>query len=75
MLDVIYADNQGSIALARNPVYHKRSKHIDIRFFFLREHINSGLIVIQYIQSNENMADLFTHAVPHAKLLKFDLVK
>ena len=72
---LIYADNKGSISLARNPVYHKRSKHIDIRFFFLREHINSGLIVIQYIQSNENMADLFTHAVPRAKLLKFDLVK
>ena len=72
---LIFADNRGTIDLARNPVHHKRSKHISIKFHFIREHINSGNIILQYIPSNDNIADIFTHAVSRGKLLKFELVQ
>ena len=45
----IYEDNQGSIALAKNPVYHKRTKHIDIRYHFVREKVEDGQVMLEYI--------------------------
>ena len=56
----IWEDNQGCIALARNPVHHKRSKHIDIRYHFIRERVQSSEIDPQYVPSRENLADIFT---------------
>ena len=42
----IYEDNQGSIALAKNPEFHKRTKHIDIRYHFVREKVEDGQVVL-----------------------------
>ena len=47
----MYCDNQGAIALVKNPVKHGRSKHIDIRYHFTREHIENGNIVLEYVPS------------------------
>ena len=69
----LYSDNKGTIDLAKNPVHHKRSKHIDIRFHFIRQHIRDGLIVVNYIPSNENIADIFTKPVSKGNLLKFNV--
>ena len=44
----MYEDNQGSIALAKNPEFHKRTKHIDIRYHFVREKVESGEVVLEY---------------------------
>jgi hypothetical protein len=41
---VIYCDNQGAIALAKNPQFHARIKHIDIQHYFVREKVNEGLV-------------------------------
>ena len=59
---VIYCDNQGAAALARNPVGHQRSKHIDIRYFFIREAIANGVLKVEYIATTDNVADIFTKA-------------
>ncbi|CAH0520377.1 unnamed protein product [Peronospora belbahrii] len=45
---IIYEDNQGSIALAKNPELHKRTKHIDIRFHFVREKVAGGRVMLKY---------------------------
>ena len=45
---VIYEDNQGCMAMAHNPISHKRMKHIDIRYHYLREVVQDGVIEIQY---------------------------
>ena len=45
---VIYEDNQGRMAMAHNPISHKRMKHIDIRYHYLREVVQDGVIEIQY---------------------------
>ena len=60
----IREDNQGTIAMTRNPVGHKRTKHIDIRHHFVRESVQSGLIRVSYCASKDMLADVFTKAVP-----------
>src|SRR5579859_3800899 len=59
-VNVIYADNQGSIALAKNPEYHARTKHIDIQHHFVRECVENGSIILQYVPTNEMAADAMT---------------
>ena len=56
----IYADNQGCMALAINPVYHARTKHIAIKYHFTRELVAAGTIKLEYIPTADNIADLFT---------------
>ena len=57
---MIYGDNQGAIALAKNPVYRQRSKHIDVKYHFIRNEVNAGTITIQYCPSAEMIADIMT---------------
>ena len=68
-------DNQGAIALAKNPVYHQRSKHIDIRYHFIRSEVQEGVVNLSYVQSERNIADLFTKPVSKVKLKLFFNVK
>ena len=56
----IGVDNQGTIALAKNPIKQQRSKHIDVRYHFLRDAVGNGYVELYYIPSNENVADVFT---------------
>ena len=62
----IYCDNQGAIALANNPGFHARSKHIDIRYHFIREHINgdTGTINLLYCPTGDMTADILTKGLP-----------
>jgi hypothetical protein len=76
---IVFEDNQGCIALAKNPVAHDRTKHIDIRYHFIREMMESGEIDIKYKMSEEMLADLLTKGMSrdrHIKLCQeFNLVK
>ena len=56
----IYCYNQPSILLAKNPLIHQRSKHIDIKYQFIRDEIKKKPIQLQYIESERNVADIFT---------------
>ena len=67
----IYGDNQGSLDVVRNPVKHNRTKHIDIRFHFIRELYQSQIINVDHVGTDENVADVMTKAVPRHKLEKF----
>ena len=57
---IIMGDNQGSIAIARNPVFHSRTKHIDIRHHFIHEAIQDGVIDLRFCPTNEMIADVLT---------------
>ena len=64
---VIKVDNQGSIALAKNSVFHDRSKHIDIQHHYTRDLVRAGRIEIKYIPTKDMLADVLTKALPHAQ--------
>ena len=60
----MYEDNKGSIALAKNPEFRKRTKHIDIRYHFVREKVEDGQVVLQYVSTLDMLADLMTKPIP-----------
>ena len=57
---VIHSDSQGSIALSKNPEHHARSKHIDIRHHFIREQVAANHISLQYMPTEDMLADVMT---------------
>ena len=65
----ISSDNQGAIALAKNPGFHARSKHIDIQYHFIREHTDTdtGTITLEYCPTDEMTADILTKGLPRAR--------
>lgn len=67
---LIYEDNQSSIKVAKNPVLHKRMKHIDIKHHFIREKIVEGLIKLSYVETSEQVADLLTKPLSSPTFVK-----
>ena len=62
----IKVDNTSAIKLANNPVFHKRSKHIEIRHHFIRQLVEDNLITFIFVGSADNVADMFTKPLkPH----------
>ncbi|XP_062088866.1 secreted RxLR effector protein 161-like [Humulus lupulus] len=64
---IIYSDSQSSIHFCKNPVYHEKSKHIDIRLYWIREKIEEGTIELEKIRTEENPADMGTKVVSISK--------
>ena len=56
----IWCDNKGAIQLCLNPVHHRRTKHIAIRYHFIREQVASHSIIVDYMPTNEMLADILT---------------
>lgn len=71
---VLYIDNRSAIDLTKNPVFHGRSKHIDVRFHFIRECVEQGSIVIKHIKTDEQRADCLTKALHAVKFEKMRLL-
>ncbi|GKA55002.1 hypothetical protein Tco_0753951 [Tanacetum coccineum] len=61
---LIYYDSQSAIAISCNPVQHSRTKHINIRYHFIKEHVEKGTIELYYVGTEYQLADLFTKALP-----------
>ncbi|KAJ9540906.1 hypothetical protein OSB04_027412 [Centaurea solstitialis] len=56
----IYCDSKSAIAITCNPVQHTRTKHIDIRYHFIKDHVERGTIEIYFVNTEYQLADLFT---------------
>jgi hypothetical protein len=65
--DVCYGISQSVIHLAKNQVHHARTKHIDIRFHFIREIIDNGQMSLQKVETKDNPTDMLTKIVPAIK--------
>ena len=61
--NLLLVDNQYSIKLAKNPVFHKRSKHVSIRFHFIREKVESGELNMEFVRTLSMAADQLTKHV------------
>lgn len=66
----LQTDNQSAIKLVKNPEFHKRTKHVDIHFHFIRERFAQGDLCVKYIKSEEQCADFLTKALPKERYRK-----
>jgi hypothetical protein len=56
----LFIDNKSDISLSKNPVFHDRSKHIDLRYHFIRECAEVGKVEVKYVSTDEQLADVLT---------------
>ena len=64
----LFVDSQAAMKLATNPEYHQRSKHIDVKYHFVRHEVREKSVQFFYIPSKKNVADIFTKAVPKSQM-------
>ena len=64
----IGVENLGTMALTKNPLNQQRSKHIDVKYHFLRDVVSKGIVDMYYVPSCENVADVFTKPVNNRKM-------
>ncbi|GJV32557.1 retrovirus-related pol polyprotein from transposon TNT 1-94 [Tanacetum coccineum] len=65
---LMYCDNKSAIALCCNNVQHSRSKHIDIIFQFIKEHVENGVIELYFVNMEYQLADIFTKALARERI-------
>ena len=66
----ILCDNTSAICLSKNPIQHSRTKHIEIRHHFIRDHIQKGDIVLKFIPTENQLADIFTKPLSEDQFCK-----
>ena len=57
---MILCDNQSCIKMTENPVFHDKSKHIEIQYFYIRDMVQKGAIKLQYVSTDEQVVDVLT---------------
>nr|GFA49511.1 uncharacterized mitochondrial protein AtMg00810-like [Tanacetum cinerariifolium] len=67
---VLYLDNKSAIELIKNPVFHGRIKHIDLRYHFIKECVERGDVVIKHVCSKEQKADILTKPLPRTQFIE-----
>jgi hypothetical protein len=68
---MIYCDNQSSIKLLEKPGFRERLKHIDIKYHFIRDMVQKGVVQVQYISTNEKIANILTKNLSREQFIYF----
>ena len=66
---LLYCDNQGAISFAGNGTVNDRTKHVDVKYMFVKDHVKMGTVKLQFIATGEMKADMFTKALDKTKHL------
>ena len=69
----LFCDNMSAISMAKNPVFHQRTRHINRKYHFIREALQEGVIDVKFCRSEEQLADIFTKALPKDRFKKLRL--
>ena len=56
----VYSDNMGASQLAANPLFHTRTKHIEVSYHFIRDLVCRGFLPVSFVRSSNQLADIFT---------------
>jgi hypothetical protein len=65
----VYCDNEGAVKLVYNPEFHQRTKHIKLKWHWIREQVNEDKIVIKFVGTVNQLADIFTKSLAGQKFL------
>ena len=60
---MLYCDNKAAIAIAKNPIQHDRTKHVEVDHHFIKDHLDKGTISFPFVTSQDQLADVLTKAV------------
>jgi hypothetical protein len=66
----LLCDNESAVKIATNPVQHKRTKHINIRHHFLRDHVGKGDIMMEGVRTDDQLADIFIKPLDETRICK-----
>ena len=64
-------DNKSAIEINRNLVHHSRTKHINVRFHFIRKCMEEGKVILRYVRMEDQLADFFTKSLRISKFCEF----
>ena len=66
----LYCDSESAIRIIYNPVQHSKTKHIALRYYFIKDHVEDGNIEIHFVKTTEQLVDIFTKALAELAFLK-----
>jgi hypothetical protein len=67
----IWCNNQSCVKLSENPVFHDKSKHIKIRYHYIRDMVQKGVVKLQYVATDEQITDVLTKPLSRVKFVYF----
>jgi len=65
----IFCDNRVVISLSKNPTLHSRAKHIEIKHHFIRDHVQNEIVDLQFVPTDDQLADIFTKPLIEKRLI------
>jgi hypothetical protein len=68
---IIHWDNMSTIPMTKNSMFHSRTRHIELRHHFIRKLVQEGEIQLEFLNTNEQLPDLFTKVVTSEKFVEF----
>ena len=68
---LLYCDNQSAVCLAKNPLFHARTKHVEVHYHYIREKVIQGEIEMKAIRTNDQVADIFIKGFGAIKFAEF----
>ena len=66
----LLVDNMSAIELSKNPVHHDRSKHINTRFHFIRECVENGVVSVEHVRTEDQLADILTKPLGRVRFVE-----